>query len=921
MNNNYKLFKSRYRQIVAIVLILMTILAVRLFVVTVVKHDEWSDKASEQNTKILYTSAPRGNIYDRYGRPLAVSKQIFTVNFNVSSLDTEEINDAAYKLVNVLIDNNEKFNDNFGIKIDKNGDFYYTYDSEVKKWLHDQGMDPDLSPEQAFTQLRTKYRIDPGLDRYEAMDILRDKYSLDPPISVKKMVYTHEEEKERFLTKFGYPASAIEKGISAEQCFKDLRKQYNIDKSMSDEEARKIFVIRNEIATNGFTRYRPIKVATNLKPETIAYLEEAAIPGVEIASETQRSYPGGSEACHVLGYMGAISESEAEYYVKEQGYSATDLVGKDGLEAAMEEHLHGKAGHKEIRVNSGGEYVETLKEEKPEKGNDVFASIDADLQKAMEESLEKNIKKSENSQSGAVVAIDIETGQVLGMASYPEYDPNIFANGISNEAWESVQPDNPRDSMSPSPLWNNVTRTAVAPGSTFKPITSITALECGLDPYRQIYDKGYVNIGGRNFGCDLWNNYGGSHGSINLEWGLGESCNYYFYCIAAGKDFGTGASLGYKEPITVEKIVENAREFGLGEETGIELYETVRPSPSAEGKQAAMEASVRSFLYENAHTFFPSEIADDYEKLKKNLYVMSDWMKDNPDFNDLIKMVDEETDVIDSQVENVATRLKFDYFIQADWGMGDLFNTSIGQGFHSYTPLQVANYIATIGNRGVRNKVTLLSGVEGRGEQQTEVAKKIDLDQNNLDEVIKGMKRVCKSGTLANTYRGFPIEVAGKTGTAENQSIKQPKSEVDYIRNHLGAFNGSAGTGVSFDEVYNKAKEMVDKDKETYPTVDDAIDDALIELSDYKINQSMINSYKDGYEEYAWTVSMAPADNPKVAVVAMLVEGGYSYNAAPIVRDVMDEYFKLNEKAEKAKEEKKKSEAAFSANNGKNVIQ
>ena len=921
MNNNYRLFKSRYRQIVAIVMILMTVLAIRLFVVTVVKHDDWSEKASEQNTKILYTSAPRGNIYDRYGRPLAVNKQIFTVNFNVSTLNTEEINDAAYRLINVLIDNDEKFNDKFGIKISYSGDFYYTYDAEVKKWLKDNGMSIDLSPEQAFTQLRTKYRIDPGLDRYEAMDILRNKYNIDPPISVKKMVYTHEEEKERFLTKFGYPASAIEKGISAEECFMDLRKQYKIDKSMSDAEARKIFIIRNEIATNGFTRYRPIKVATNLKPKTISYLEEAGIPGVDIVSENQRLYPDGTEACHVLGYMGAISESETDYYVKEKGYSATDLVGKDGLEAAMEEELHGKAGHKEIRVNSGGEYVETLKEEKPEKGNDVFSSIDKDLQKAMEKSLEENIKKSENSQSGAVVAIDIETGQVLGMASYPTYNPNIFANGISFEAWESVQPDNPRDSLSPSPLWNNVTRTAVAPGSTFKPITSLTALECGLDPYRQIYDRGYVNIGGRNFGCDLWNNYGGSHGSQNLEWGIGNSCNYYFYCIAAGKDFGTGASLGYTSPITVEKIVDNARDFGLGKETGIELYETVRPSPSAEGKQAAMEASVRYYLYENAHIFFPADVADNYDKLKKNLYKMSGWMKDNPEFNELIELVDKETDVLDSQVETVATRLKFDYYIHADWGMGDLFNTSIGQGFHSYTPLQVANYIATIGNKGVRNNLTLISGIEGRGEREVSVAKKIDVKQENLNEVIKGMKRVCKSGTLASTYAGFPIEVAGKTGTAENQSIKQPKSEIDYVKAHLGSFNASAGTNVLWDEAYEKAKKMVDKDKETYPTVDDAIDDAVIELSDYKINQGMINSYKEGYESYAWTVSMAPADDPKIAVVAMLVEGGYSYHAAPIVRDVMNEYFRLSSEADKAKETKQKAEAAFAANNGKNVIQ
>ncbi len=914
MNRDFKLFNSRYRQIVAVILILMTILAVRLFVVTVFKHDEWSNKAQEQNTKLLYTPAPRGNIYDRYGRPLAVSKQIFTVNFNVSSMKTEEINDAAYELINLLISNGEKFNDNFGIKINSKGEFYYTFDEDVREWLREQGFQENLTPEQAFTQLRAKYNIDPGLDRYEAMELLRDKYSLDPPISVKKMVYTPEEEKERFLTKFGYPASEIKKGISAKKCFYDLRNNYEIDKSLSNEEARKIFIIRNEVATNGFTRYLPIKVASNVSKKTIAYIEEAGIPGVDIVSESQRYYPNGTSACHILGYMGAISESETDFYVKEKGYSATDLIGKDGMEAAMEEYLHGQAGTKQIRVNSGGEYVETISETPPQKGNNVFLSMDLELQKIMEESLKRNIAKSSPSKSGAAVALDVETGQVLAMASYPTFDPNIFANGISFKAWESVQPDNPRDILSPSPLWNNATRTAVSSGSTFKPITSLTALECGLDPYRQIYDRGVIRYGGRNFGCDLWNNYGGNHGSENLEWGIGNSCNYYFYCIGTGKDWGTGSSLGYSEDITVEKIIDMAKKFGLGSETGIELYETVRPSPSAEGKMESMEASVRYYLYENAHKFFPKDVADDYEKLKKNLYTISGWTKDNPDFNELVELLEKETDVLDSQIETVATRVKFDYFIQAGWGVGDQFNISIGQGDNAYTPIQVANYLATLGNGGVRNTVSLIHGIEGHGSKETKVALDLKLNPDNLKEVIKGMERVCKSGTLAATFGNYPIDVAGKTGTAENQSIKQPKSEIDYVKSNLGLFNSVSGASVTWEEVEKNMNEMMEKDKKRFPTPDDTVDDALIKASNYKITQSIINSKKSGYEEYAWTISMAPADNPKIAVVAMLIEGGYSYHAAPVVKDVINGYFDLQEK-------NKDKDNSFIVNSGKNVIQ
>ena len=129
-----------------------------------------------------------------------------------------------------------------------------------------------------------------------------------------------------------------------------------------------------------------------------------------------------------------------------------------------------------------------------------------------------NIKMAQYSKcgSGAVVALDVETGDVLAMASYPDYNPNIFAEGISTKAWESVQSSNPRDSLAPTPLYNNATRTSVQPGSTFKPITAVAALKAGLNPDRMIYDKGYVKLGDRVFGCSVWNSYRGSHGYENL---------------------------------------------------------------------------------------------------------------------------------------------------------------------------------------------------------------------------------------------------------------------------------------------------------------------------------------------------------------------------------------------------------------------
>ena len=116
---------------------------------------------------------------------------------------------------------------------------------------------------------------------------------------------------------------------------------------------------------------------------------------------------------------------------------------------------------------------------------------------------------------------------------------------------------------------NNATRTSIAPGSTFKPITAIAALECGLDPNRYITDRGVIKYGDREFACSAWNDYGGTHGNETLEWGIGNSCNYYFFCIATGKDWGTGASLGYSQKITVDKILNTAKPVSY---THLEVY-------------------------------------------------------------------------------------------------------------------------------------------------------------------------------------------------------------------------------------------------------------------------------------------------------------------------------------------------------------
>ena len=311
---NKKLLGSRYYQVIGLVVILMLLLGIRLFVLTVFQQEKWEDAAQSQNTKEVVTSAPRGEILDRYGRLLAGNKQIFTVTFNVSGMDTEQINDSCYALIKLLEKNGDEYVDNFPIKVSKSGKFYYTYDSDKRKWLASLGLKKDATPEEALDALRKKYEISPKLDRFEAVEKLQDKYGVWPPIITKSMTFSYDSKKESFLSKYDlFIMEKDENGkemkrteLTAKEAFEALREKYSIDKKLSNKQARKIFVVREEIKNTGYNKYRSSTIASDVSDETVAYVEEMqdVLKGVEIASETVRYYPKGKLLSHVLGYMG-----------------------------------------------------------------------------------------------------------------------------------------------------------------------------------------------------------------------------------------------------------------------------------------------------------------------------------------------------------------------------------------------------------------------------------------------------------------------------------------------------------------------------------------------------------------------------------------------------------------------------------------
>ncbi|MBQ2678452.1 MAG: hypothetical protein IJF96_06075 [Firmicutes bacterium] len=903
--------ETRYMPLLIFIGILMLLLLIRLFVLTVVQEDKWSEAAENNSTKEIYTAAPRGEILDRNGKVLAGNKHTFSVNINRGKADAESLNKQITRLLAIFRKNHDNYYDNFPIKISSEGRFYYTYEKDKRKWQKSENIPLDYTAKEAFAFLRKSYNIGSDLTDTEAQKELQQKYNKYPEISVARMEYTADVEKDAFMDRY-----ELDRGTSAKDAFQQIRDLMKIDKKLGDRKAREIMVVRNELQSMGYMTYMPVTVAQNVSKMTIIQIEEESedFTNVEVATETRRYYPGGKTAAHILGYMGAISESEKDKYIK-KGYQSTDLIGRNGVEASYEKVLHGKDGVKKVQVDSGGNVTDTISQKDPVKGKDLYLTIDLDLQKDLEDALKRGIKctrkggtfKSKygsfpysrhysHCKSGAAVAIDVKTGDVLAMASYPAYDPNRFSTGISAEDWEDVQSDNPNDPLSPAPLYNIASMSAVQPGSTFKPVTATAALYCGLDPARHLTDAGAIKLGDMSFGCWLYNEGNGkaSHGSIDLPTAIEVSCNYYFADVGTGKDWATGASLGYKRKMDINRIMKFARQYGLGSKTGIEIPESIARIPSAENKMNTAKAQLKNVLLANAEEYFTEKTTEDRKLLDSEIDEIAGWIKEDPSRDELIERIGK-LHVKKKKVEPLADLCKYTYFVEAKLGTGDMFNISIGQGSNAYTPLQMANYLATIGNNGKHNKVSVIRKVEGGKIKKKPEATKVTISKKGLKAIREGLYRVCNGGqgSVASVFSGFDIPCAGKTGTAERAGRINTTDEVKYVREHLG----SIAPGLKWKKVRKEMKRIMKKYPDIYTSEQTAVRRAVMNLS--KATADSIDKFKPEYDNFAWLICMAPADDPEIAVAVLLVQGGESLYAGPIAKEIIGDYFHKDKKKTK----------------------
>ena len=670
--------RIRYNILTILVYIVGIVLLAQLFNLQIVHGEEYRETSNTKLTRESVLKADRGSIKDSSGTMLASVDAQYSIVLYKTKVNNETLNTTILKLLNILSTNSDSYVDNFLIDVNPYR-FKLEEEESQKKWKKANNINEDATAEEAFNYFKNKY------------DIASDNV----------------------------------------------------------EDIRKILAIRYEISYKGYSSTKSIEIASNISRQSLEQIKErnAEFSGVEVVETPVRVYPLKTTASHILGRIGRIESSELEG--NEDIYNQNDIIGKSGIEYVFEKYLKGTDGVKQIDMNVDGTITDEYVSKEAVSGSDVILTIDSKLQAVTEQALADNINKIANhgfsqennpADAGAAVVLNVKTGEVIAMASYPDYDPSSFVNGIDTNTWNYYINGDTK------PLENKAISAMYSPGSTYKMVTALAGLETGtITPKTKINDTGVFRKYNSSWKC--WNRYG--HGYLNVSQAIEHSCNYFFYDL--------GDRLG------IDNLAKYSYYLGLGHKTGIEL-----------------KGEIDGVLASN-------EIAKQENRV---------------------------------------------------WNPGETISAAIGQSYNTFTPLQMAKYVAMIANRGKNLDVTIVKSIinpdgseVSRDEYESYVNEKLGLQQENVEEmsfkeenieaILEGMRGVTSEsgGTAYSTFRNFNIEVGGKTGSAQ--------------------------TGV----------------------------------------QGKTN---------AWFVGFAPFDDPEIAIVVFVRNGGHGSYTAEVARDIIAQYFGMN---------------------------
>ena len=468
-------------------------------------------------------------------------------------------------------------------------------------------------------------------------------------------------------------------GASGRQLLSELRELYHVDESLSEREARLIVGVRYELHSRDSYTF-----AEDVSTEVLSLITDGRYEGVTIRTASARVY-NTALAAHILGTIGPIwqeewSSNEKTGYVgyADKGYSMNDLVGKDGVEKAFEEYLRGTDGRRLITTDETGKITGELYTREPQPGGTVALTLDIDLQADVEAALAETISgmidKDSNERGGAAAVVSVGTGEVLALASYPTYDLSTF-----NEDYDELVNDQRL------PMFNRATQGIYAPGSTFKMVTAVAALESGIiTPSSIIQDRGiYTYYKDPQPMCWIYSQTGSTHGRINVSQAITDSCNYFFYEV--------GRLTG------IRTLDSYASQFGLGQSTGIEI-----------GDSSGVLAS--------------PEWAESHDQ---------------------------------------------------EWTDGQTITAAIGQSYNLFTPLQLANYVATLVGGGDHYQAHLLKNVKAYDNSRLlymyddNPINTVEMSDITLSAVTRGMYELTVSGSVAYAFENCVVSAGAKTGSAQ----------------------------------------------------------------------------------------------------------------------------------------------------------
>ncbi len=506
---------SRLAAFALVVVLLIALCAGTLYKLQIIEGAAYYEESQNSLTSYPSVTAARGNILDRYGRVLVSNRECYNLKISDTRLFSDEVEDpnaVILQMINLVEAAGETYTDDLPITLEP--PFEYTNMTDIQRTLLDaylkaKGLDEDTTAVELMSYFRTRYEIANSYTAEEMRKIASVRYAVN---------------------------------------------------------------VRYEINTNSYIFVEDASI------DLISDLMGVVGNVVEVETSYVREY-NTQYAAHVLGYVQAMSEEDMAKYRPEDensGYDYDTKVGRDGVEAAFEDWLHGTNGEARVTRTANGTVTSTVYLEDPVPGNHVYLTIDIQLQEQVERILETGIYElqiernddnaeavaegrldevREDIQGGAIVVVDVKTGEPLAIASYPTYD---LATIIEDYA-DLLEADY-------DPLFNRALMGAYAPGSTFKPCTAIaglteniinteTQIECtGI--FTKYESQGYAPA------CWIYTQMDGqlTHGYDNVTEALKDSCNIFFYTVA--------------DDLGIRKLMEYAEDFGLGESTGIELTET-----------------------------------------------------------------------------------------------------------------------------------------------------------------------------------------------------------------------------------------------------------------------------------------------------------------------------------------------------------